>query len=176
METYFCCNLEACKGACCTLESEYGAPLKEEELTEIENVLDVVLPMLPERNRESIKKDGFFEQKSGELLTRSIDNKDCVFVYYDNDIAKCAIEKAFFEGKIDFRKPISCHLFPIRISQFGGDIVRYEKFFECVPALKLGEEKQITVAEFCKDSLERLYGKEWYKSLTELKGKSNVKS
>lgn len=134
------------------------------------------MPMLPERNRDSIKKDGFFEQKSGELLTRSIDNKDCVFVYYDNNIAKCAIEKAFFEGKIDFRKPISCHLFPIRISQFGGDIVRYEKFFECAPALKLGEEKQITVAEFCKDSLERLYGKEWYKSLTELKGKSNVKS
>lgn len=153
------------------MESEYGAPLKEEEIFEIENILDIVLPMLPEINQESIKKDGFYEKKSGDLLTRSIDNKDCVFVYHDNEIAKCAIEKAFFEGKVDFRKPISCHLFPIRISQFGGDIVRYEKFFECAPALILGEEKKITVAEFCKDSLERLYGKEWYVSLTELKGK-----
>ncbi|MCW8817384.1 MAG: DUF3109 family protein, partial [Ignavibacteriaceae bacterium] len=95
----------------------------------------------------------------------------CVFVYYENEIAKCSIEKAYLEGKTDFRKPISCHLFPIRISDFGGDVLGFERIDECQPALELGKAENTTVAEFCKDSLSRLYGKEWYLKFIELIGK-----
>ena len=118
-------------------------------------------------HRKVIEDEGFFLYKSKELMTNSLDNKACVFVFYDNGIAKCGIEKAFFDGKTDFRKPISCHLFPIRISKFGGDVLRYEKFSECAPALEKGEVEKITVAEFCGEALQRKYGRKWYSALKE---------
>jgi len=167
LTTRFACDLNKCKGACCTVESEFGAPIIEEEIKEINEILDVVLDYLNKENIEEIKKNGFYEKKFDELFLRSVDNKQCVFVYYENKIAKCAIEKAYFDKKINFRKPISCHLFPIRISKFGGDILRYEKFRECEPALENGKLQDITIAEFCKESLIRLYGEKWYSQLEE---------
>ncbi len=161
-ETFFCCDISKCKGACCTIESEFGAPIKASEIKEIEKNLSIITAYLPEKNREEIEQKKFFETKDGELLIRSMNHKECVFVYYENNIAKCSIEKAFLNGEIDFRKPISCHLFPIRISDFGGDVVCYERLRDCSPALEEGMKKQITIAEFCKDSLERNYGKKWY--------------
>jgi hypothetical protein len=166
-ETKFACDLDKCKGACCTLESEYGAPLLEEEIKKIVDVLAKAKKYLPEKNIQIIEADGFFENKEGEFLTRSIDNKDCIFVYYNNGIAKCSIEKAFFEEGTDFRKPISCHLFPIRVSKFGGEVLRYEKFSDCAPALENGAKNNIKLLDFCKDSLIRLYGKKWYSILKE---------
>jgi hypothetical protein len=166
-ETKFSCDIEKCKGACCTLESEYGAPLLEEEIKKIAEVLPSAEKYLPNQNIKIIESDGFFEKKDGEFLTRSIENKDCIFVYYDNGIAKCSIEKAYFEEKTDFRKPISCHLFPIRVSKFGGDILRYEKFSGCSPALDKGKANNIKLVDFCKDSLIRLYGKKWFSILKE---------
>lgn len=171
VNTCFHCDLDACKGACCTLESEFGAPLLEEEISEIQNVLDVVYPYLPDEHIKEIKKRGFFERKQGDLMVNSVNNRACVFVYFDNGIAKCAIEKAYFEGKVEFRKPISCHLFPIRISRLGGDVVRYEEFSDCAPALQLGNEKKINILNFCKESLTRKYGKKWYQKLKEVTGK-----
>jgi Fe-S-cluster containining protein len=167
----FTCNLDKCKGACCTLESEYGAPLKEEEIEQIDKYLPIILEKLPENHVKAIKEEGFWEQKEGDLLTKSIDDKACVFVYFDNGIAKCGIEKTFFEGKIDFQKPISCHLFPIRITELGGDILRYEKFSECSHALEEGEKTGLTIAEFCKDSLTRRYGTAWYSKLKKFIGR-----
>ncbi|MGE5362640.1 MAG: DUF3109 family protein [Bacteroidota bacterium] len=167
LENCFTCDLNKCKGACCTMESEYGAPLKEEEIKIIDNVLPEVLPYLPGLHRQEIEKNGFWEEKDGELLTRSVDNKACVFVYYDGDIAKCAIEKACKDGKISFIKPVSCHLFPIRISNFGGDIVRYEKIDECRDAVVNGAITKITIAEFCREALIRLYGIKWFEKLKE---------
>ncbi len=166
-ETKFSCDIEKCKGACCTLESEYGAPLLEEEIKKIAEVLTSAEKYLPNQNIKIIEADGFFEKKDGEFLTRSIENKDCIFVYYDNGIAKCSIEKAYFEEGTDFRKPISCHLFPIRVSKFGGDILRYEKFSGCSPALDKGKANNIKLVDFCKDSLIRLYGKKWFSILKE---------
>ena len=166
-ETKFSCDIEKCKGACCTLESEYGAPLLEEEIKKIAEVLTSAEKYLPNQNIKIIEADGFFEKKDGEFLTRSIENKDCIFVYYDNGIAKCSIEKAYFEEGTDFRKPISCHLFPIRVSKFGGDILRYEKFSGCSPALDKGKDNNIKLVDFCKDSLIRLYGKKWFSILKE---------
>jgi hypothetical protein len=167
VDTHFACDLEKCKGACCTIESPFGAPLKAEEIDKISKVLPEVLKYLPEEHQEIIRKDGFFDEKYNELMTKSVNGKACVFVYFERGIAKCGIEKAFYDGKSDFQKPISCHLFPIRIAEFGGEVLRYEKFSECEPALANGEKENITVVEFCKDSLVRKYGEQWYSELKE---------
>lgn len=167
VKTRFSCDLEKCKGACCTFESEYGAPLHEDEIKIIGEILPKVVPYLPDEHREVIENEGFYRYRNKELMTNSLDNKACVFVYYENTIAKCGIEKAYFDGKTDFRKPISCHLFPIRITKFGADILRYEKFTQCAPALVKGDQENITIAEFCGEALERKYGKKWYSALKE---------
>ena len=136
MDTHFSCDIEKCKGACCTIESEFGAPLLDEEIPIIKEILENVFPYLPGEQVNLIKKDGFYHNNNGDLMTNSINKKECVFVYFENAVAKCAIEKSFLTGKISFRKPVSCHLFPIRVTKFGGDILRYEKFSECSPALE----------------------------------------
>lgn len=171
LNTPFACDLENCKGACCTLDSEFGAPVNEEEIEQIKELLPLVKEYITQEHWDEIQQKGFFENKSDELLLRSVNNKACVFVYYEGDVAKCSIEKAYFDGKVKFRKPISCHLFPIRVSKFGGDILRYEKFSECAPALENGKNLNITIAEFCKDSLIRLYGEKWYSQLREKSGR-----
>ena len=173
-KTKFACDLKKCKGACCTLDSKFGAPLMKEELAQIENVLEFVKDYLPGQHIKEIEVKGFYEKKDNELMTRSFNNKACVFVYYENDIAKCGFEKAFFDGRSDFRKPISCHLFPVRVSEFGGDILRYEKFDECSPALEKGNEKQINLVDFLKESLVRKYGNNWYLKLKEITDKQNA--
>lgn len=170
-ETKFFCDLEKCKGACCTLESDFGAPLEENEIQQIEENLHEALKFLSKRHKEEIELNGFYEKKDNQIMTRSVENRACVFVYFENEIAKCSIEKAYFEGKSKFRKPISCHLFPVRISNFGGEIVRYEKLKECSPALEKGKAENTSIAEFCKDSLERKYGEKWYNKLLKVSGK-----
>jgi hypothetical protein len=171
VSTYFACDLEKCKGACCTLESELGAPLAEEELKIIEEILPVVKKYLPDEHIQEIEEFGWYIMKSDEPMTQTINRKSCVFVYFEGEIAKCAIEKAFHNKEIDFRKPLSCHLFPVRISRFGEDVLRYERFIECHPALENGRSKNITIAEFCKESLIRSYGHNWYSSFMKKIGK-----
>lgn len=163
----FSCNLSECKGACCTLDSAYGAPLLKEEIDEINVNLDSILPYLPIEHKNEIKQNGFFDKKDGELLTKSINNKACVFVYFENGIAKCGIEKAYFDNNSSFRKPISCHLFPIRISNFGGEIMRYEKISECNSAIVKGKELGQTVFSFTSEAIIRKYGEQWFQLLKE---------
>jgi len=170
-ETRFSCDLEKCKGACCTLESNYGAPLLEEEIGKIERILSVIKEYLPEEHIEEIDKNDFYQYKADEYMTNSVDNRACVFVYFERGIARCGIEKAYLDGKTNFRKPISCHLFPIRISKFGGDILRFEKFSECTPALEKGKINDTKLVDFCGESLTRLYGEKWYSHLKEIVGK-----
>jgi hypothetical protein len=170
-ETHFSCDLEKCKGACCTLESEFGAPLLEEELKIIQEILPVVKKYLPEDHVREIEEYGFFAIKSGDPMTQTVNRKACVFVYFEGDIAKCSIEKAYFNKETDYRKPISCHLFPIRVSKFGDSVLRYERFSECNPALEKGNAEKITIAEFCKESLIRSYGHNWYSSFMNKIGK-----
>jgi hypothetical protein len=174
VENHFKCDLAKCKGACCTFESRYGAPISWEEVGVIENLISKVLPYLPHAHRAEIEEKGFYEVKNDEPLIRSVDNRSCVFVHFENGIAKCSLEKAYFEGETDFRKPISCHLFPIRVSDFGGDVLRYERIDECEPAIELGKKENVTIAEFCKDSLVRLYGEEWYSKFIEIIRKENA--
>lgn len=165
MEIKFTCDLKKCKGACCTMESEFGAPITKEEIDTIDRILPVVKEYLPKEHVEEINKNGFWINRFDQLMTRSLNNRACVFVTFENEIAKCGIEKAYHDGKVDFVKPISCHLFPIRISKFGGDVVRFEKYEECTPALIKGIKKGTIVLDFCRNSLERLYGAEWFSKL-----------
>jgi len=153
------------------LESELGAPVNKNEIEEIEKILPIVKSYLTQNNIEEIEEKGFYEMKDDEMMITSVNNRDCVFSFWDNGIAKCSIERAYFDSKVEFRKPISCHLFPIRVTDFSGDVLRYEKFSECAPALEKGKENNITIAEFCKDSLTRLYGEEWYNKLMNYSGR-----
>lgn len=167
----FCCDLSKCKGACCTIESEYGAPLTEAEVKSITELLPEISSYMKKSSLEYIEKEGFCEEKEGELLTKSIDNKDCVFVYYEGDVAKCAMEKAYFDGKISFRKPVSCHLFPIRVSSFGGPVLRYEEYPVCDCAVSLGKKQNgPLIVDFCSDALKRLFGEDWFLKLKKILG------
>jgi hypothetical protein len=165
MEREFACDLLKCKGACCCLPGGRGAPLLDEEMDEITESLPAVLPILSDEKRESIERNGFYEGDKGDYATTCIDDADCIFVFRENGIAKCSIEKAFNEGKTNFRKPISCHLYPIRVNRFGGDALRYHKIPECKPAILKGEKEDVGVLEFLKPALVRLYGEEWYAKL-----------
>jgi hypothetical protein len=160
---YFACDLAKCKGACCTFYGVDGAPLLESELEDIANNLDAAKEYLSESSIKYIETYGYAQRDmSGYLTTQCINNRDCVFVYYEGDIAKCAIEKAYFNGKSTFRKPISCHLFPIRVS--NGNIY-YEEIPECEPAKEKGEADGSPLLDFLKESLERRFGSQFYDSL-----------
>jgi len=167
LTTKFSCILSECKGACCTFPGEFGAPLIDEEVQEIEQCVDAASEYLSDRSLKILKKKGFSEGKKGNLSTICIDGKDCVFVFYEGNVAKCSLEKAYFEGKTKFRKPISCHLFPIRVSDFGGDYLYYAEFPECKPALSHGEKENTLVFESVKEALIRAYGLDWYNFLEE---------
>lgn len=171
LKTKFTCDLEVCKGACCTMKSDFGAPLNSEEIKIIEENLSIITEYLTTNSREEIKKNGFWEKKDEELMTRSMGDEDCVFVYYEGNIARCSIERAYNENKIDFIKPISCHLFPIRVTDFGGDVLRYEKYQDCEPALKKGEETDLSILEFCEEPIKRAYNNKFYNKLEKLNGK-----
>lgn len=165
ISTHFSCDLEKCKGACCTMQSEYGAPIYGKEIDAIEQILEKVKEILPPKSRKVIQKNGFWEEREGQLLLLSVDKRDCVFVYYENEIARCAFEKLYFQEIIDFQKPISCHLFPIRISEFGGPVLRFEKYRDCEPALVKGKETNTSVAEFCREALARAFGQSFVEKL-----------
>ena len=164
--TKFACDLGACKGACCTMPGGRGAPVDDTEVDALRASVDAALPYLDQRNQEIIRTLGPLEGRDGDWATRCIDNRDCVFVYYDNTVAKCAIERAHFNGETPFRKPISCHLFPIRVSEvLGGAYLRYERIPECDQALVNGERRNIPLYRFLKDALTRAFGRETYEAL-----------
>jgi hypothetical protein len=169
-DTKFECDLKKCKGACCTMESEYGAPLNENEIPVIEKHLPVIKKYLTNTHIKDIETNGFWYRVDGHLMVRSINKRECVFVYYENDVALCAIEKAFRNKEIDYKKPISCHLFPVRIINFGGEVLYFEEYNECRPALEKGKATGMNVFDFCKNALERKFGKKWFKKVKEIRG------
>ena len=166
----FTCNLDKCKGACCTFPGEFGAPLQDSEIGIISQNLDSAEEYLGRRSLTILKDEGFFEGEKGSYTTMCIKKKDCVFVYYQDKIAKCALEKAYFEGKSEFRKPLSCHLFPIRDAKFGNDYLYFEKINECIPGVHLGNVEQTRLYVFLKDAIVRAKGEEWYSQLVKFAG------
>lgn len=158
----FLCNLDKCKGGCCTVYGENGAPLLEEEIPIIQENLEKIKKYMQKNSIDFINRNGFWVHDSdGELSVQCINNRDCVFVYYDeHKIAKCAIEKAYSRGESNFRKPVSCHLFPIRVS---NNYIYYEQFSICEPALENGELENVELVNFVKSALERRFPPEIHK-------------
>ena len=158
----FACDISRCKGACCTIPGHRGAPLLDEELEEIERAYPVIKKYLSYRHRDTIEERGMFQGRPGDYTTQVVDRQDCVFVLFEDGAAKCAFEKAHSNNEISWRKPISCHLFPIRIDRGTPERLRYEQILECRPAIERGERENLPLAEFLKSSLVRAYGEEWY--------------
>lgn len=169
VQVFFACDLEKCKGACC-VAGDAGAPLEEEEISLLEDHLQEILPFMTERGREIVLKHGVFDyDAAGNFVTPLVNDAECAFTNFKEDIAYCSIERAFEEGKISFRKPISCHLYPVRIQQFSGfDAVNYHKWHICKPALKRGKREGIRLIRFLKEALVRKYGEGWYAEMLQV--------
>ena len=173
VDSKFCCDLDKCKGICCCLKGGRGAPLEDAETKILDSIFPAVKNMMTEKGLAIAKEQGLYEGATGEYYVTCISDEDCIFVYYEDKTAKCIIEKAFNEGKIDWKKPISCHLYPIRINNFGGDVLRYSRISECKSAVKFGKEKDIALVDFLKEPLERKYGNKWYNKLKNQINKNN---
>lgn len=166
-ERQFVCDLTACKGACC-IEGNGGAPVTKEEVDIMQVNLDKIRPYMRPEGIAAIEAHGVvYEDEDFEPATTLVNGKECAFVYFDQtNTAKCAIEKAHREGQIDFIKPISCHLYPIRTKQFNEyTALNYEKWDICEPACACGEKLDVPVYKFLKEPLIRAFGPEFYKEL-----------
>lgn len=167
IEENFLCDLSVCKGECC-VEGESGAPLENEEVEILEKILPLVWDDLAPKAQEVINKQGVaYQDRDGDMVTSIVNGKDCVFTYYDEKgICKCAIEKAYKEGKTDFYKPISCHLYPIRLEKFREfTAVNYHRWRVCKAAVLLGNKEGLRIYQFLKEPLIRKFGDIWYNEL-----------
>ena len=162
----FVCNLSACKGACC-VDGDAGAPLSLEETKILEEIYPKVKPFLRKEGIEAIEKLGTWVKGTDQdLETPLIDEKDCAYVIFDGKTALCGIEQAYNQGVIDWKKPVSCHLYPIRVKDFTEfTAVNYDKWHICDDACTLGKELQVPVYKFVKEALIRRFGEDWYLEL-----------
>ncbi len=166
-EKEFVCNLEKCKGACC-VEGDYGAPLEEDELEILKKIYPKIKSYLTKEGISAIEEQGtHVVDPDGDYSTPVIDGRECAYAHYDEKgILKCGIEEAHKDGKIKFKKPISCHLYPIRITKKKDfEAVNYHKWHICSPACTLGKQLQVPLYKFLKDPLIRKYGEKWYDEL-----------
>ena len=169
VEEEFLCNLQACKGACCW-EGDYGAPLAQEELEILEKIYPDIRQFLSTAGREVLEKEGKYRYEEGqeEYVTPLIEGGPCAYITYDGDgIARCGIEEAFLAGATNFRKPVSCHLYPIRASReaAGFEIINYERWSICAEACKAGKKARLPLYVFVRDALIRKFGEAWYAEL-----------
>jgi len=167
--TQFVCNLDKCKGACC-VEGDRGAPLEKEELGRIKDNLEGIKQYMTPKGLLLLATEGFHEgEEINDIATTCLPTGECVFAYRENGILGCAIEKAYKDGRSDFYKPVSCHLYPIRLGKLGKyESINYHKWDICHAACSLGEELKVPVFVFLKDSLVRRYGESWYRELEAL--------
>ncbi len=169
-DQFFVCELTRCKGACC-VEGDLGAPLDEEELAVLESIYKEVKPYLSQAGIEAIEQQGLYiKDWEGDYSTPTIGDKECAYAIYDQQgILKCGIEQAYLDGKIGYQKPISCHLYPIRITKYEQyDAVNYDRWSICTAACHNGKELGVPLYKFLKGPLIRKYGEEWYGQLVGL--------
>lgn len=167
LDKHFICNLSACKGACC-VEGDFGAPLTEEEISTLSSEIENLKPFLSHEGLAAITQNGLWEHDSdGDLVTTCLPTGECNFSLRDaNGTLKCGIEAAYKAGKSSLYKPLSCHLYPIRISKVSAyEALNYHKWDICAPACALGKEHQVPVYQFLKDALVRKFGADWYQEL-----------
>tara|TARA_R110002072_G_scaffold226960_3_gene383881 strand:- start:21847 stop:22422 length:576 start_codon:yes stop_codon:yes gene_type:complete len=166
-ERKFVCDLSACKGACC-IEGDAGAPLTLEEVDILEDSLDAIKPFMRKEGLEVIEKEGvFYMDQDNEPVTSLVNDAECAFVYFDdNGITKCSVEQAYLDGKTNFKKPISCHLYPIRVKQYPDFMaLNYDVWKICSDACVLGEKLSVPVFHFLKEPLIRAFGEGFFKEL-----------
>lgn len=166
IEEHFCCDLQACQGLCC-VEGDVGAPIEPDEIGDMEDNFPIYKKYMTEEGVQLVEKNGTFDyDMEGEFVTPLLSDEACAFVYYENGIAKCAIEKAYRNGEIDFQKPVSCHLYPIRIKKLPDyDALNYHRWGICEEACELGKKNKLPVYRFLKEPLIRKYGEEWFNEL-----------
>ena len=173
LEKEFVCDLSKCKGACC-VEGDAGAPLEDDEVKILADIYEDVKPYLRKEGLRAIEEQGTSIQDpyDGEWVTPLVNGGECAYVIFDErGITKCGIEKAWEQGAVSWRKPVSCHLYPIRITRYPSyEAVNYHKWQICNPACDLGKELKVPVYKFVKDALIRKYGPEWYSELDEVAG------
>lgn len=164
LEKDFVCNLSKCKGACC-VKGEAGAPLEKEEVEILKEVYPKVKHLLRAEGIQAIEKQGTsIVSDFGELETPLVNDEECAYVIFDeHNIAKCGIEEGYNQNLVDWKKPISCHLYPIRVKDYSEfAAVNYHKWDICDDACTLGKELQMPVYKFTKDALIRKFGEDWY--------------
>ena len=167
LENHFVCDLNACKGACC-VDGSAGAPLQEDETKILKLLFEDLTPFLRPEGVKAIKDQGsYVKGEDGDWETPLIDKKECAYVVFNNQgIAQCGIENAHKAGAINWQKPISCHLYPVRIREYTMlTAVNYHKWEICDPACSLGNSLKIPIYKFVKDALIRKFGAEWYQEL-----------
>ena len=191
---YFACDYEKCKGCCCVI-GDSGAPMKEGEAEELERNYEIFSPLMTEEGRESVRKNGFFQiDRDGDIVTPVVSEphrvegldyipgtnglvgttglEDCAYIHYEKDmdgkaICLCSVERCFFQGKCDFRKPVSCWLYPIRVTKLrsGADALNLHRWSICSDAFEKGKREGIRVYQFLKEPLTQIYGEDFYEAL-----------
>lgn len=170
VQAHFICNLEACKGACCW-EGDSGAPLETSEVPTLRRIYEQVKPFLSPAGIFEIERQGHAVWSEGERewATPLIDNGPCAYMVLDGTgTAKCGIEQAWLAGKVDFKKPISCHLYPIRVAkneETGFEALNYDRWHICNPACALGQSEQMPLYQFVREAIVRAYGEDFYEEL-----------
>ena len=179
-QVQFCCDLASCKGACC-IEGDAGAPVSLDEVEGLEEAADIVWDELSRKAQRIIKNEGVvYPDAVGELVTSIVDGRDCVFTCHHDGCCYCAIDKAYREGRCTHNKPLSCHLYPIRLKKMGDyTAVNYHQWGICQPALALGKKLNLPLYKFLKEPLIRAFGQSWYDELeltaSELKKQGYIK-
>ena len=167
LDEHFVCDLGSCKGICC-IEGDDGAPLEDAEVKIIEELLPVIWDDLTETSKAVIRKQGVsYIDDDGEPVTSIVNGAECVFTYTDEiGVCKCAIEKAYRDGKTDFYKPISCHLYPVRLQKYDEfTAVNYHRWNVCNCARTLGGKSGTPIYRFLREPLIRRFGAAWYEQL-----------
>ncbi len=166
----FVCDLNACKGACC-IEGNSGAPLTLDEIDLLEDNIEKIKPFMRPEGIEEVDANGvFYMDEDNEAVTTLVNGGECAFVYFDeNNITKCSVEQAYNSGQIDFNKPISCHLYPIREKQFNEfHALTYDFWPICAPACECGDKLDVPVYRFLKGPIIRAYGEDFFEALEEV--------
>lgn len=167
LDEFFVCDLLSCKGICC-VEGDAGAPLEKDELKTIKDILPEIQEFLPENSKKIIREKGFYYiDQDGDCVTSLVNEKECVFAFFEEDgTCKCSLEKAYYQGKTDFCKPISCHLYPVRLQKINDyTAVNLHHWKVCECAFVLGKKLKIPAYRFLKVPLIRRFGEKWYKEL-----------
>jgi len=166
LDTKFSCNIKKCKGACCVL-GDSGAPLEDHEVETLRNIFPGIEPYMSEKGIKAIKIQGTSViDKDGDHVTPLVNHKECAYVIFEEGIAKCSIEKAYEAKAITFQKPVSCHLYPIRITKYKDfDALNYHQWDICKPALEYGKKNDVSVFQYLRAPLIRKYGKPWFDKL-----------